>query len=100
MENMDFAAFLNWIIFGGGAVLCSSWVLERIALFQAQSPETKKFISYGMSALFGFGAYALITFAPDFVALAQPYFMVVASIFSSIFLSNVFHKYDKAAPKG
>jgi drug/metabolite transporter (DMT)-like permease len=100
MENMDFAMFLNWIVFGGGAVMCASWVLDRVAWFQAQSPELKKVIAYVLSAVFGIGAYLLVTLAPDFVALAQPYFMVIASVFSSIFLSNVFHKYDKAAPKG
>jgi hypothetical protein len=100
MENMDFAMFLNWIVFGGGAVMCASWILDRVAWFNAQTPELKKVIAYVLSALLGIGAFVLVTLAPDFIALAQPYFMVIASIFSSIFLSNVFHKYDKAEPKG
>jgi hypothetical protein len=100
MENMDFGMFLNWLVFGGGSVMAASFLLERIAWFQLQVAETKKYITYAASSLLGIGAYALITYAPAFVAAAQPYFMVLAGTFVMIFLNNLFHKFDKALPKG
>lgn len=96
----DFSQFLQWLIFGGGAVMASSFLLERLPAFQKLTAETKKFVSYVASSALGIGAYALVTFAPDFVVTAQPYFFILSATFISIYLNNMFHKADKEHPKG
>ena len=95
----QFMGFLMWLMGIGGAV-AASFVLERIPAFQNLSSEMKKFVAYGVAGLIGVGAYALVTFAPDLVVMAEPYFAILAMIFTAIFGSNVFHKFDKSAGKG
>jgi len=87
-------AWLLWLMAGGSA-MAASFILERIALFQGLSPDMKKFVAYLVAGVVGVGAFALVTFAPDFILMAEPFFKILAAIFASIFLSNAFHKYDK-----
>ena len=91
---MEFANFLMWLMGIGGAV-AASFILERIPAFQGLSSEWKKFIAYAVAGALGVGAFALTTFAPEVVAMIEPYFVVISMIFTAIFGSNVFHKYDK-----
>lgn len=93
--EMGFAEFLQWLIFGGGSILCSSWLLERWAWFQAQTSKMREFVSFASAALLSLGAYALVTFGADLVLTLEPFFTILAIIFSSVFLKNIFHKYDK-----
>jgi len=95
VEVIGFGEFLVWLMAGGSA-MASSFILERIPAFQLLGGEVKKFIAYLVAALMGVGAFALVTFAPEFILLAEPFFKIVAGIFISIFLSNAFHAYDKS----
>lgn len=95
MDTITFNEFISWLVFGGGSVLASSFLLERWAWFQTLKSENKQLLSYVSASSLGIGAYALITYAPVFVDAAQPYFLILASTFVSIFLSNTFHSADK-----
>jgi hypothetical protein len=95
MEAMGFEQFLNWLLYGGGAVMASSWLLEQWAWFQGKTAKMKQFIAYSVSALFGVGAYAMVTFGSELISKAEPFFMILASVFSMIFLNNAFHKLNK-----
>lgn len=95
MEQLSFTEFINWIIFGGGAVLASSFLLERWPWFQTLESGRRQLISYISASSLGIGAYALITYAPDFIVAAQPFFLILGSTFVSIFVSNTFHSSDK-----
>jgi len=100
MEQMTLTQFLQWLVFGGGSSVATSWLLERWAWFQAQSSNAKQFISFVATAGLSVGAYALILFAPGFIALASPYFAILAVIFAGVFLGKTFHKVDKKELKG
>lgn len=95
MEQIDLKDFVNWIIFGGGSVLASSFILERFAWFQSLTSDMRKIVSYVSASVLGVGAYALINYAPDFITVAQPYFLILVGTFVSIFLTNTFHASDK-----
>jgi hypothetical protein len=94
--DLTLAEFLMWLISGGGAVLAASWVLERMAWFQKiESSDAKEWIFFGCASVIGVGAYCLVTYAPVFLAAAQPFFMILAGIFGSVFLGKKFHVEDK-----
>lgn len=93
----SFNQWLTWLA-TGGSVMAASFILERISAFQNLSAGLKKFVSYLVASVIGVLALALVTFAPDFVLQAEPYFKFLAMIFGAIFLSNAFHKLDK--PQG
>ena len=99
METIGFGEFLTWLT-AGGAAMAVSFILERVPAFQNLSAQMKQFLAYFLAAVVGVGAFALMTFAPDFIALAEPFFRIVAGIFISIFLSNAFHSLDKSGGKG
>lgn len=99
MEQITFTEFISWLIFGGGSILASSFILERLAWFKALASEAKKWVAYGTASGLSIGSYVLITYAPTFVNAAEPYFMILASIFVAIFLTNSFHKEDKEKPE-
>jgi len=93
--EMSFAEFLQWLISGGGAVMAASWILERIAAFGQLASNVKQYITFALTAIISLGAYALVQFAPDFIALASPYFSIIAMVFVMIFLKDVFHRVTK-----
>lgn len=95
MDQITFNEFINWLIFGGGSVMASSFILERLPKFQELTSGGRELVSYISASALGIGAYVLITYAPDFVSAAQPYFIILAGTFVSIFLNNVFHNTDK-----
>lgn len=97
MDQITFNEFINWLIFGGGSVMASSFILERLPKFQELKSNMKELVSYVSASTLGIGAYVLITYAPDFVVAAQPYFIILAGTFVSIFLNNLFHNTDKKA---
>ena len=95
MEQINLKEFANWLIFGGGSVLASSFILERFAWFQALASDMRKVVSYVIASSLGIGAYVLISYAPEFITAAQPYFLILAGSFVSIFLTNTFHASEK-----
>lgn len=93
--DMTFAQFLNWLLYGGGSVLASSWILERFTWFQNLATESKQWVFFGSASLLSTVAYSLITYAPKFVEAAQPYFFILGGTFVLVFLGKVFHFFDK-----
>jgi hypothetical protein len=82
MENTkSLLDLLTWLIYSGGAILVSSWVLDRIAKYQLLPVDVKKGISMAVSAALALGAYAVITYVPAsiFVVL-DPWFKIIAGI--------------------
>ena len=98
--EMDFAMFLQYLISGGGSILAASFILERFPKYkELSSAELKDWIFFGVASFIGVGAYLLVTLAPDFMVLAEPYFIILAGIFSFVFLGKDFHKKDKLPNK-
>ena len=100
MQFLDLNSFLMWVIAGGGSVMMSSWLLERWAWYQSKESKVKENIFFAFASVIGVGAYLLVTYAPEFVVAAQPFFMIEAGIFGSIYLGKNFHlttKEDKKA---
>lgn len=93
---LDIKAFLQWLIGGGGSILAVSWLLERMAWFQKLGPNQKDYTVFGLAAVVGCGALAIVMYAPVAVLDAiAPFFLVISSIFVTVFIAKVFHKADK-----
>lgn len=98
MENgngVGLPEFLVWVA-GGGATVAASWILERMAWYTDLASEIKRWIFFGIAALIGVAAYVIGTYVPV-ATLEQlaPYFMVLSSAFSYVFLGSAFHKVDR-----
>lgn len=95
--EMDFAMFMQYLISGGGSILAASFLLERFSGYKnLESSELKDWIFFGVSSVIGVGAYLLVTFAPEFMVIAEPYFVILAGIFGFVFLGKRFHAEDKS----
>jgi hypothetical protein len=94
MSLMD---FLTLLITAGGAAAVASWVLERIPKYaNMANPSDKQWIYFGVCAVLALGAYCVITFvSPAVLQAIAPFFAIVASVFSSVFLGTAFHSNDK-----
>lgn len=90
--------FLTWLISGGGAAVALSFVLERLAWFQAQPKQTKEYVVLGGTIVVGLAAYGYITLVPAEVrAAVDPWFVVLAGLVSPWVVSQLAHKADPAA---
>ena len=90
-------AFLKWLIGGGGSIIAVSWIFERMRWFQALTSQAKQYTIFGAAVVVGCGALAVITYAPAATLSAiAPYFLIIASIFTTVFIAETFHKADKA----
>jgi hypothetical protein len=93
---MDINQFLQWLLGSGGSIIAASWILERIGKFQAQTPDIKEWIFFGLSAIFSVGSYLVITFVPaEIIAAIGPYFLIVSGLFVTIVVGKMFHSVDK-----
>lgn len=98
--EMDFALFLQYLISGGGSILAASFILERFPKYKnLASPDLKDWIFFGVASVIGIGAYVLVSFAPEFMSMAEPYFVILAGTFGFVFLGKKFHAEDKAKPE-
>lgn len=89
-------AFLQWLIGGGGSILAVSWLLERMPWFQRLSPEAKDYTIFGLAAVVGCGALAVVMYVPAGVLSAiAPFFLIIASTFVTVFIAKAFHLADK-----
>jgi hypothetical protein len=87
--------FLQWLIGGGGSIMAVSWLLERMAWFQALTSDQRDYVIFGLAAGVGCGALAVVNYVPATVLDAiAPYFLVLASVFVTVFLAKTFHKAD------
>lgn len=82
MENFpDVASLLKWLVYGGGAILFVSWLLDQIPAFGKLSEKAKYWINMVLVIAVGLAAYALLTYLPaSYFALADPWFLVVAGL--------------------
>jgi len=93
---LDIKAFLQWLVGGGGSILAVSWLLERMAWFQALNSDRKDYTIFGFAVIVGCGALAVVTYVPAAVLAAiSPFFLVVSTIFVTVFIAKVFHQADK-----
>ena len=87
--------FLMWLIGAGGSIMVVSWIAERIPAFQDLSSAARQYIMFGAAALVGCGSLVVMTYVPSATLDAiTPYFLIVASVFATVFLGNTFHKVD------
>jgi len=92
---MDFMGILIWLM-GGGCIIASSWLLERFAWYQTLASKTREIVFFCVSVLFGIGAFLVSSYVPaDVIQAITPYFVIVASTFSYVFLGKGFHIVDK-----
>lgn len=89
--------FLMLLLTAGGAAAVASWILERMKWYKAiVDPENKRWVFFGVCVVLAVGAFCVISFVPGAVLLAiAPYFALVASVFTSVFLGTSFHNTDK-----
>lgn len=88
--------FLIWLG-AGGSIIAVSWMFEKFGWFQSLSSMAKRWIMFGMCVLIAGGAFAIQTFVPvEILALIAPWFKIVAGIFGALFISESFHKVNKA----
>ena len=92
----DLTTFLNWLISGPGSILAVSWLLERMKWFQAMESNAKDYLTFGIAAVVGCAALAMVTYVPaSTMAAIAPYFMILSSMFVTVFVMKTFHKADK-----
>lgn len=93
MSLMD---FLVWISVSGGNTMIASWLLERSNWFQSKAADVKKYIFFGLSALLAVSSYLITRYVPvDFLTVLTPIFSILYVTWGSVFLGEVFHKFDK-----
>lgn len=93
MEILSLNDFLMWLISGAGSVMCASWLLERWSWYQnIQNPRVKEDVFFGISSSIGISAYLLVTYASEFLAQAQPFFMVLLSVFGLVYIGKAWHR--------
>ena len=93
---MSVTDFLSWLLASGGSVSAASWILERMAWFQAKAPDVKEWIFFGVSSVISVVAYLVVNYVPVEVLNAiAPYFLMISGIFISVIIGKMFHKVDK-----
>lgn len=99
---MSLNDFLTLLLTAGGAATVASWVLERMKWYRnIEDPENKRWVFFGVCVVLAIGAFCVITFVPAAVLLAiAPYFAILASVFTSVFLGTSFHNTDKLTASG
>jgi hypothetical protein len=93
----DFLTFLG----GVGVVAAVSWVIEYFNLFAGMEAKKKQLFFFLICIVVALAAYSVTVFVPV-ATLEQigPFFAIVATIFSYLFLGTNFHETtkDKSAP--
>jgi len=88
--DITFAEFLTWVIAGGGSIVAANFFLGKLKWFRNLVFDTQQIVLYGVASVLGIGAKLLMTYAPSFIGVAEPYFIILAATFISIFVSNSF----------
>lgn len=93
---MEFSQFLVFLFASGGNVAVASWILERWSWFQSLASNSKQYVFYGVAAIIGVAAWAVATFVPaEIISQIAPVFGILYLTFGSIFLGEMFHRFDK-----
>jgi hypothetical protein len=92
---MELVAFLTYLS-GVGVCVAASFVLERIAWYQALEPNVKDNVFFGVCAVVALSAQAVLMFVPvEVLNQIGPWFLTVSTLFSYLYLGKTFHKVDK-----
>lgn len=92
---MTITDFLVWLA-GGGSALALAFILEYIPSFATLTATLKKWVFFGGCALISIAAYAVQTYVPvETINAIAPYFGILASTFTYVFLGDGFHKLTK-----
>ena len=93
---MTLAEFLVWLSVGGGGALASSWIWERIPWFQTLEATAKQLVFFASCVLLSVLAFVIQTYVPStLLDQLAPYFAIIASSFSAVFIGTSFHKVSK-----
>lgn len=92
--ELDLTKVLTYLV-GGGSVLATSWILERVAWYQALDSRWKEWVFFGVASIIAVTSYLLPIYAPDLLESLKPFFVIVAGVFSYVFLGKKFHETDK-----
>ena len=88
----DFLTFLG----GVGVVAAVSWVWEYFGWGAAMDAKKKQMIFFAVCVVVALAAYATTVYVPQTVLdQIAPFFAVVATIFTYLFLGNNFHQVTK-----
>jgi drug/metabolite transporter (DMT)-like permease len=91
---MTITDFLTWLM-GGGCLLAASWLLERFPAYTNLPSNIKEWIFFGVAVVLGGLSFVVSTYVPaGTIEAIAPYFGIVASVFSYIFLGKSFHRVD------
>jgi hypothetical protein len=94
---MSVNEFLQWLLGSGGAIIASSWILERVKWFQNQASDVKEWVFFGLASVFSVGAYLVVTYvSPNILNMIAPYFLIVGGVFLTVIIGKKFHETDKA----
>jgi hypothetical protein len=96
VDFTDLPSFLNWVIYSGGALLISSWLLEKWKWFQNLSDKWKKFINFTLSAMLAAGFYAILIFVPpDTLTAIDPFFKIILGFIVAFGAQQAYHQLTK-----
>ena len=99
MDNFNFtdlAGFLNWVIYSGGGLMLSSWVLDRIPAFMKLSEKWKKFINFASSLVIVLGFFAVMNFVPaQTLTVIDPFFKIVLGFVTAYGAQQAYHRLTK-----
>ena len=92
---MTITDFLVWLA-GGGCVIAASWILGKFVWYNKLVDNIKQLIFFLVAVIFGGGAYAVTQYvsAATLAAIA-PYFLIVVSVFSYVFLNKLYTRLTK-----
>lgn len=94
---MNLQDFLVWLS-TGGALIAASWLLGQIPGYDALSEKLRQWIFFGLSLVFAGGAVAINTYvSADVLAKIAPWFLIVAFVFSAIFIQKAYMKLVEVA---
>ena len=89
---MNLQDFLVWLS-TGGALIAASWLLGQIPGYDTLTEKVRQWIFFGLSLIFAGGAVAITTYvSADMLAKIAPWFLIVAFVFSSIFIQKAYTK--------
>lgn len=97
---MDLNTALLWLLNSGGAAVVASFILERVAAYQEQTPDAKRNWFIGISVAISLVAYSILTYVPaEVLSQIAPFFMVIYASVVAAVSGTAFHKLEKSEPK-
>lgn len=93
---MSLTEWLSWIFSSGGNAVIVSWLFERFPWFQTLEAKAKEYVFFGAVFAMSLVAYLILNFVPkEILDAAAPYFGLLYTAFTGVFLGTAFHKVDK-----